>query len=89
MACVEFTSNVSRHLECNAVQVTGNTVAKALAQTFTSQPKAKSYFLDDQGAVRKHVVIFLDGYPIKDRQNLSDKIEPDSEILIMQALSGG
>ena len=46
--------------------------------------------LDEQGAVRKHMVIFLDGIALKDRVHLSDPVlREDSEIFVMQALSGG
>ena len=62
---------------------------EVIKNAFSSQPKAWSYFFDDQGAVRKHVVIFLDGVPIRDRVTLKDAVEQDSEIYIMQALSGG
>jgi hypothetical protein len=37
--------------------------------------------LDDQGAVRKHVVVFVDGTAIRDRARLSDAVNPTSEIL--------
>ena len=49
----------------------------------------RSYVVDDQGAVRKHVTVFLDSSPIKDRDRLSDAVRPDSDLFIMQALSGG
>ena len=56
---------------------------------FEQVPKLRSYILDDQGAVRTHVVIFVDGIAIHDRKQLSDSVRPDSEIFVMQALSGG
>lgn len=52
-------------------------------------PGLKSYLLDDQGALRKHVNVFVDGTLIYDRQNLTDTIMAESEVYIMQALSGG
>lgn len=52
-------------------------------------PGLRGYVLDEQGAVRKHVNIFIDGEMIKDRAELSDAFRSDSEIYIMQALSGG
>jgi hypothetical protein len=45
--------------------------------------------LDDQGRLRQHVNIFIDGVMIKDRNHLSDPFQENSEIYIMQALSGG
>ena len=46
-------------------------------------------FLDDQGGVRKHVMIFVDNRPLVDRDCLSDALTPASEVYVMQALSGG
>jgi hypothetical protein len=45
--------------------------------------------LDDQGAVRAHMVVFVDGHQIRDRRHLSDPVSPDGEIYVAQALSGG
>ena len=45
--------------------------------------------IDDQGRLRKHVVIFVDGQAIQDRAQLGDAVEDESELLVMQALSGG
>lgn len=52
-------------------------------------PGLKNFLLDDQGSLRQHVNIFVDGNLIKDRNSLLDKINPQSEVYIMQALSGG
>lgn len=52
-------------------------------------PGIRSYILDDQGQVRKHVNIFVDGKMINDREQLSDSLAANSEVYIMQALSGG
>ena len=50
----------------------------------------KSYIVDDQGVLRQHVNIFVNGKMIEDREGLSDSIsDEDCEIFIMQALSGG
>jgi hypothetical protein len=45
--------------------------------------------LDDNGAVRKHMVIFVDGVQIADRAHLSDQVAPAGQVYVMQALSGG
>jgi sulfur-carrier protein len=41
------------------------------------------------GRVRQHMVIFLDGDLVHDRDGLSDSVKPDSVIDVIQALSGG
>jgi len=89
MATVSFTPNLQRHLALASADVSGATVREALEGAFALQPGARSYVLDDQGRLRKHVVIFVDGRVIADRVRQSDAIAPGSEVLVMQALSGG
>lgn len=67
----------------------GNTLQAILREMESSYPGVSSYVLDDQGSLRKHVNIFIDGTMIKDRTALSDPFSANSEIYIMQALSGG
>jgi len=89
MPRVEFTPNLARQTQAPSCEVGGSTVAEALNEVFRKVPGLRSYVLDDQGAVRTHVVIFVDGATIRDRARLSDTLRPDSEVFVMQALSGG
>ena len=89
MPFVEFTPNLARQTSAKACRVDGATVGESLQAVFAKQPSLRSYVLDDQGAVRHHVVLFVDGTAVKDRRTLSDAVRPESEIFIMQALSGG
>ena len=89
MPTVQFTANLARLTSAPAVSVDGATVGAALSAVFGSNPVLRGYVLDDQGAVRRHVVIFVDGSAIHDREELSDAVRPDSDIYVMQALSGG
>ena len=89
MPLVEFTPNLARQTSAEACQVEGATVGESLHAVFAKLPALRSYVLDDQGAVRHHVVVFVDGAAVKDRRTLSDAVKPESEIFIMQALSGG
>ena len=89
MPQVSFTRNLQRHLNVPAAVVSGATVREALEGVFVQNPKLRSYVLDDQGRLRKHVVVFVDGQMIKDRSQLGDRLEDSSELLVMQALSGG
>lgn len=54
-----------------------------------SYPGFTSYVLDERGSLRRHVNIFIDGKMINDRTKLGDIFSADSEIYIIQALSGG
>ena len=89
MATIRFTSHLVRHRPAPAVMAEGSTVAEVLAQGFEGDGLLRSYVLDEQGRVRKHVNIYLDGTLIRDRLRLSDPVGPRSEIYVLQALSGG
>lgn len=89
MPLVEFTPNLARQTEAPACRVGGRTVGEALAEVFARLPALRGYVLDDPGALRPHVVVFVDGIAIRDRRTLSDPVRPDSELFVMQALSGG
>jgi sulfur-carrier protein len=65
------------------------TVRDALEKVFETEPKLRGYIVDDRGAVRQHVMIFVDDRPLGDRETLSDPVDPKSEIHVLQALSGG
>lgn len=89
MAKVVFTANVQRHVGCPAVQAPGSTVRDVLDRVFADNPQARGYVLDDQGALRRHMVVFVDGQLVRDRAHLSDPVTDASVIHVFQALSGG
>ena len=89
MANVVFTANLQRHVEAPPTNIPGKTVRDVLENTFRKNPRLKSYVVDEQCALRKHMIIFLDGEQIQDREHLSDTVEEDSTLYVMQALSGG
>lgn len=89
MTTLRFTPNLLRHVATPCAQVGGATVREALEQYFQSCPHVRGYVLDDQGAVRKHVAIFLNQTLIHDRIDLSDPVQENDDIFVAQALSGG
>jgi sulfur carrier protein ThiS len=89
MAKVSFTSALQRFLPTCSAQVEGGTVGAALAVVFASQPALRGYVLDDQGALRRHVAVYVNGEPLRDRVRLTDAVGPHDEICVLQALSGG
>ena len=89
VATVHFTANIARHVECSTKIVEASTVAEALAAVFEQNPRLRGYVVDEQGAVRKHMNVFVDGLQIRDRVGLRDAVTPTSEIYVIQALSGG
>lgn len=89
MPRVVFTPNLRRHIPCPETRVMGATVRESLEAVFFDNAKLRGYILDDQNRLRKHVVVFVNGVPIADRDSLSDPVEDNGEIYVMQALSGG
>jgi hypothetical protein len=89
VAVVSFTRALARHVDCPSANVAGSTVREALDAYFAEHAGVRHYVLDDQGAVRNHVTVFLAGHQIRDRVRLTDPVGADDEIHVMQALSGG
>jgi molybdopterin synthase sulfur carrier subunit len=89
MAKVHFSAALKRFLPVPTAEVTGETIGAALDQIFRASPRLRSYVLDDQGSLRVHVKIFVNGCPVRDPSRLSDRIGPTDEIHVIQALSGG
>ena len=84
-----FTQNLLRHVQAPSLEVEGCTVGEVLHAYFVDYPQVQSYILDDQGSVRKHVTIFLNGDMISDPTTQSDGVTTGDEVFVAQALSGG
>lgn len=89
MATISFTENIQRHVPCPPAQAPGSTVREVLDHVFAGNPRARHYVLDDQHALRRHMLIFVDGVVIRDRTGLSDPVGDDSQVYVFQSLSGG
>ena len=89
MAHVTFTENLRRHVDCPPADAPGATVREALEQVFAGNPRLRGYVVDERGGLRRHMVVFVDGAMLRDRESLSDAIGAGAEIYVMQALSGG
>jgi molybdopterin synthase sulfur carrier subunit len=89
MPRVSFTAALQRFLPAPSAQVDGATVGEALAVVFASSAKLRGYVLDDQGALRRHVAVYVNGRPLSDRVRLSDPVGARDEIFVFQALTGG
>ena len=89
MPTVEFTRNLARHVACPTEIVRGDTVGAGLDDYFTRHPDVRAYVFDEQGRVRHHVTIFVDGRQLRDRGRLDEPLGGASGGSLMQALSGG
>ena len=90
MAQVKFTPNLQRFFpdlcECS---VDVATVAEIVAAVDQRWRGLGDYIIDEQGALRKHVNIFVGDELLRDKQTLSDRVSADTQVFIVQALSGG
>ena len=72
-----------------ALEVEGASVGEVLDGLFARHPNLRGYVVDEQGAVRHHVAVFVDGDAIRDKRNLKQPLGERAEVYVMQALSGG
>lgn len=90
MATVKFTPHLQRFFpDLEELNIDAETVAEVVQAANARWDGIADYVVDEQGALRKHVNIFVDGELIYDKQTLSDKVTSASKIFVMQALSGG
>lgn len=89
MAQVIFAKAFRRHVECPDASVDGSTVREVLDAYFAHHEVVRGYVLDDAGAVRKHVAVFVNDDLITDRSELADAVGDDDRVHVFQALSGG
>ena len=90
MAQVKFTPNLNRFFpdlcEC---EIDAASVAEIVAAVDQRWRGLGDYIIDEQGALRKHVNIFIGDELLRDKRTLSDRVSADTKIFIVQALSGG
>jgi sulfur carrier protein ThiS len=89
MPHVEFAPALTRHVACPPQQLDAATLRDALDRAFDAAPNLRHYVLDEQGAVRKHVAVFVNARMIADRAKLDVPLSPGDKVMVIQALSGG
>ncbi|MEN3276006.1 MAG: sulfur-carrier protein [Massilia sp.] len=89
MAKLVFTQQLRRFTEVPEIDTHATRLRDALEVAFTANPRLRGYILDDQGHLRPHVVVFIDGGRIRDRVGLNDRLQANSSVHVLQALSGG
>lgn len=65
------------------------TLADVFATLSRDYPGIHQRVLDDQGSLRRHVNLFLDGEDVRFLNGLATRVRDDSEMWIAPALSGG
>lgn len=90
MPTVKFTYALKRFFpQLKETPIESDTLSGLLNSIDQKYPGIQNYIVDEKGSLRKHVNIFIDGELIKDRAHLTDTFSNNSEVFIMQALSGG
>jgi molybdopterin synthase sulfur carrier subunit len=75
--------------ECR-FDVDATTLHDALEAAFARYPPLRGYVVDEQGRIRHHVAVFIDGQALRDKSDLAaTALGAHSEIYLLQALSGG
>jgi molybdopterin converting factor small subunit len=87
---VHFTPALKRFVpNLDSIEVQGSTVADVIRNVETVYPGLTDYIIEENGALRKHVNIFINDTFIHDRKTLSDIVQDTDNVYIIQALSGG
>jgi hypothetical protein len=89
VARVAFTANLQRHLACPVQVAPGADVRAVLDHVFALHPRLRSYVLDDQDRLRRHVAVYVNDARIIDRDRLSDPVGENDDVFVLQALTGG
>ena len=89
MPTIHLTSHLRRVAPAGPIRVEAATLGAALDAYFAEAPRVRSYILDDQGRLRRHVAVFIDGELLIDKKDLGRAVALNAEIYVMQALSGG
>lgn len=89
MPTIEFAPALTRHVPCPRQELAPGTLADVLDRAFDLAPALRGYVLDEQGAVRKHVAVFVNGEMLANRSDLTRVLARDDRVHVIQALTGG
>lgn len=92
MPTVEMTPHLYRFfpaLKNRVISVPAGSVAEILQAMNAIAPGFTDYVLDERGALRQHVNVYVNEARVVDRATLSDLVPDHGTVFIFQALSGG
>lgn len=79
-------SALRSYTESGWAETSGATLAEVLADLDRRYPGIRFRMIDEQDRIRPHIRFFVAGTQARD---LAQALNPDDELLIVQALSGG
>ena len=68
-----------------ALEVAGGTVGEVMRALEASHPKLRGWILDEQGRVRQHVNVFVNGERLREDADVA----PDDRLQVLPSISGG
>jgi sulfur-carrier protein len=86
MPKVILTGSIRQHAGgCRVVDVDGATVRAAIGSLEAVHPALRGWVVDERGALRRHVKVFLRGAAV----TLDASVDGEEELHIVAAISGG
>jgi len=79
-------SSLRSYTQHSEAEASGSTLSAVLADLDRAYPGIRFRMVDEQGRVRRHIRIFVNGDQVRD---LSQPLSATDEVVIVQALSGG
>jgi sulfur-carrier protein len=79
-------SSLRSYTKAMHVEATGSTLGELLAELDRRYPGLRFRMVDEQGRLRPHMRVFIDGLAI---HSLAHALRPGDSVNIVQALSGG
>jgi sulfur-carrier protein len=90
MATVHLPSALAGHSGGQRrVEIAGTTVGTVLASLGQAHPGVGQRVLDEQGALRRHVNVFVNGESIRYLDGVETPVGDGDEVWILPAVSGG
>lgn len=90
MPTIEFTDILRRFFpELKPVDAPEGSLYDVVVDLDARYPGLRKYILDDQGDVRKHVAVAINGAFVREKKARTIMLDDKSNVLILQALSGG
>jgi sulfur-carrier protein len=89
MIHITFAAHLQRHVALAPQSIEARTIGEAIDAACATAPAMRHYVLDDQGNVRKHVAVFIDGVLLLPRTDMQRALRGGAQVHIIQALTGG